>query len=56
MSYRNLEVWRLSRKLSILIHKMSFTLPRFELYETGSQIQLQEKANICGIPNSRVFS
>jgi four helix bundle protein len=39
MSYRNLEVWKLSRKLSILIHKMSLTLPRFELYETGSQIR-----------------
>jgi len=36
MSYRNLEIWKLARKQSILIHKMTLSLPKFELYETGS--------------------
>ena len=44
MSYRNLEIWKLARKQSILIHKMSLTLPKFELYETGSQIRRSSKS------------
>jgi len=34
MSYRNLEIW----EVVIVIHKMSLTLPKFEMYEEGSQI------------------
>jgi len=44
MSYKNLDIWKLARKQSILIHKMSFTLPKFELYETGSQIRRSSKS------------
>lgn len=44
MSYRNLEIWKLSRKQSILIHKMSLKLPSYELYETGSQIRRSSKS------------
>lgn len=44
MSYKKLEIWKLARKQSILIHKMSLTLPKFELYETGSQIRRSSKS------------
>lgn len=44
MSYKNLEIWKLARKQSILIHKMTLTLPKFELYETGSQILRSSKS------------
>jgi four helix bundle protein len=40
MSYRKLEVWELARGLVIDIHLMTLNdLPRFEMYETGSQIR-----------------
>lgn len=40
MSYRKLEVWQLARELVIDIHRMSLTgLPKFEMYEEGSQIR-----------------
>jgi hypothetical protein len=42
MSYRKLEIWQLARQLVIDIHKMSLNkLPKFELYEEGSQISNQ---------------
>jgi len=44
MSYRNLKIWKLSRNLSVDIHKMSLQLPKFELYETGSQIRRSSKS------------
>lgn len=44
MSYKNLEIWKLASEISIEIHKMSLDLPRFELYETGSQIRRSSKS------------
>jgi len=45
MSYRTLEVWRLAREASIAIHKMTLTkLPKFEMYEEGSQIRRSAKS------------
>jgi len=44
MSYKKLLVWHEGRKLYIDIHKMSLNLPRFELYETGSQIRRSSKS------------
>ena len=45
MSYRNLEVWKLARAMSVDIHKMSLTqLPKFEMYEEGSQIRRASKS------------
>lgn len=45
MSYKKLEIWQLSRELVIDIHKMSLEeLPKFELYEEGSQIRRSVKA------------
>ena len=40
MSYRKQEIWRLARDLSIEIDRMTLRkLPRFELYEQGTQIR-----------------
>lgn len=43
-SYRNLEIYAESRKLAIEIHAMTISLPKFELYETGSQIRRSSKS------------
>lgn len=40
MSYKNLEIWQESRTLVVDIHKMTLQkLPKFEMYEEGSQIR-----------------
>src|SRR5436190_6420262 len=45
MNYRNLEVWQLARELVMSIHKMTLTsLPKFELFEEGSQIRRSMKS------------
>lgn len=44
MSYKDLEIWQLSREVSVAIHKMSLDLPSFELYETGKQIRRSSKS------------
>lgn len=44
MSYRNQEIWKLARQQSNKIHFMSLGLPKFELYETGSQIRRSSKS------------
>ena len=49
MNYKDLEIWQLSREIVIEIHKMSLELPKFEMYEEGSQIRKScksVKANI----------
>lgn len=43
-SYRELDVYKESKQLAIEIHKMALTLPKFELYEEGSQIRRSSKA------------
>ena len=45
MGYRDLEIWKLARDLSIQIHRMSMDeLPKFEQYETGSQVRRSIKS------------
>ena len=45
MSYKNLEIWQAARSIVIDIHKMTLEkLPRFELYEEGSQIRKSSKS------------
>jgi four helix bundle protein len=40
MNYRNLDVWKLARKLVIAIHEMTLTkLPKVEMFEEGAQIR-----------------
>jgi four helix bundle protein len=44
MSYKKLDIWKRSRDLVTDVHKMSLKLPKFELYETGSQIRRSMKS------------
>lgn len=45
MSYKNLEIWKLAREVVIEIHQMSLNeLPKFEMYEVGSQIRRSSKS------------
>ena len=45
MSYRDLDIYQLARELSVKIHRMTLRdLPRFELYEEGSQIRRSVKS------------
>ncbi len=42
-SYKDLEVYQLSYDLAIEIHRMSLELPKYEIYEQGSQIRRSSK-------------
>jgi four helix bundle protein len=45
MSYKNLEIWQIANELVIKIHEMTIgELPKFEMYETGSQIRRSVKS------------
>jgi four helix bundle protein len=45
MSYKGLEIWRLADEMVVEIHKMTLTaLPKFEMFETGSQIRRSSKS------------
>ena len=43
-SYRELEVFIESKRLAIEVHKVSLSLPKFEMFEEGSQIRRSSKA------------
>lgn len=43
MSYKNLEIWKLAEEVVIEIHVMTLKLPRFEMFEEGSQIRRSSK-------------
>jgi four helix bundle protein len=43
-SYRDLKIYIESKRLAIEVHKMSMTLPKFEMFEEGSQIRRSSKA------------
>ncbi len=50
MSYGNSDIRKLASKAAVEIHKMSlFELPRFELYEEGSQIRRSSKSVVANI-------
>ena len=44
MSYKKLKIWQSAKELTIEIHKMTMKLPKFELYEVGSQIRRSSKS------------
>jgi four helix bundle protein len=43
-SYRDLEIYQLAHELAVAIHKLSLSLPKYELYETGSQLRRSSKS------------
>lgn len=45
MSYKKLEIWQLANELVVKIHKMTLIeLPKFEMYEEGSQLRRSSKS------------
>jgi four helix bundle protein len=38
-NYKELEIYQVSFSLAIKVHQMTMTLPKFELYEQGSQVR-----------------
>lgn len=45
MSYKTLEIWKLADEIVVDIHEMTLTrLPKFEMFETGSQIRRSSKS------------
>ena len=48
-SYRDLEIYKLSKKLALEIHKMTLSHPQFELFEEGSQIRCSSKSVVSNI-------
>jgi len=43
-SYKDLEIYKLAHKLAVEVHGMSLNLPKFEMYEEGSQIRRSSKS------------
>jgi four helix bundle protein len=44
MSYKNLEIWKLAKDLSVDIHNMTLKLPKFEQFEEAQQIRRSSKS------------
>ena len=45
MSYKKMELWIIARDVSVDIHYMTLNyLPKFEMYEEGSQIRRSSKS------------
>ena len=42
-SYKQLDIYRISVDLAVKVHKISMTLPNYELYEEGSQVRRSSK-------------
>jgi four helix bundle protein len=43
-SYKDLEIYQLAHEAALEIHKVTLKLPKFEMYEEGSQIRKSSKA------------
>ncbi|MBO9620260.1 MAG: four helix bundle protein [Niabella sp.] len=43
-SYKDLNIYESAHRLAIVVHGLSMGLPKFELYEEGSQIRRSAKA------------
>ncbi len=42
--YKTLKIYELSHKLAVMVHKMTLSLPKFELFEEGSQCRRSSKS------------
>jgi four helix bundle protein len=43
-SYRDLEIYKLAFELAVRVHRASLKLPKFEMFEQGSQIRRSSKS------------
>ncbi len=53
--YRKLEIYKLSSPLAIKVHKLTLHLPKFEMYEEGSQIRRSSKSVTSNIVEGYVL-
>ena len=50
VTYKQLEIYKISHSLAVEVHKMTLkSLPRFEMYEEGSQIRRSSKSIVANI-------
>jgi len=49
MSYKNLEIYNLSLELFYRVHSLSLQLPKYELFELGSQIRRSADSVVTNI-------
>ena len=42
--YKGLKIYNLAHDLAVKVHRMSLALPKFEMYEEGSQIRRSSKS------------
>lgn len=49
MSYKDLDIYNLSLYLFLRVHPLSLKLPKFELYELGSQIRRSADSVVTNI-------
>lgn len=43
-SYNDLDIYKMAYKLAVEVHHLSLTLPKYELYEQGSQVRRSSKS------------
>ena len=43
-NYKDLDIYKLAYRLAIEVHEMTMTLPKYELYEQGSQVRRSSKS------------
>ena len=43
-SYNDLDIYKMAYKFAIEVHDLSLTLPKYELYEQGSQVRRSSKS------------
>ena len=43
-TYKDLEIYQIAHNLGVSIHHFSLRMPKFELYETGSQMRRSSKS------------
>ena len=43
-SYKDLDIYKKAHKLAVEVHQMSLELPKFEMYEEGSQVRRSSKS------------
>lgn len=42
--YRKLDVYNLARSLAVKVHRMTLSLPKFEMFEEGGQVRRSSKS------------
>ncbi len=48
-SYKDLKIYQIGMELSLEVHNVSMELPKFELYEIGSQVRRSSKSVVFNI-------